>query len=161
MTDSDVGSDAEEISPIIDCDVLEAAKENIQPLAKGRRATALSAILATPLAQRENRLAATRQRLRMNVEIALEDSVLSDDEDEEEEEQKNNSANGQRCLPPKRVTEKEGRPENEKDFGTDLEFSLAGCLGTTFDHSHDHDIFQENQLTFSLLGVVPLVASSR
>ena len=84
MTDSDVGSDAEEISPIIDCDVLEAAKENIQPLAKGRRATALSAILATPHAQRENRLAATRQRLRMNVDIALEDSVLSDDEDEED-----------------------------------------------------------------------------
>ena len=84
MTDSDVGSDAEEISPIIDCDVLEAAKENIQPLAKGRRATALSAILATPHAQRENRLAATRQRLRMNVDMALEDSVLSDDEDEED-----------------------------------------------------------------------------
>ena len=86
MTDSDVGSDAEEISPIIDCDVLEAAKENIQPLAKGRRATALSAILATPHAQRENRLAATRQRLRMNVDMALEDSVLSDDEDEEDED---------------------------------------------------------------------------
>ncbi|KIP12120.1 hypothetical protein PHLGIDRAFT_62400, partial [Phlebiopsis gigantea 11061_1 CR5-6] len=59
---------------IVDCDVLEAAKENIQPLAKGRRVTALSAILSTPHAQREGRLAATRNRLRMNVDLALENS---------------------------------------------------------------------------------------
>ncbi|KAJ3474319.1 hypothetical protein NLI96_g12524 [Meripilus lineatus] len=58
---------------IVDCDVLEAAKENIQPLASGRRVTALSAILSTPHAQRESRLGAARQRLRINVEIALED----------------------------------------------------------------------------------------
>jgi hypothetical protein len=69
--------------PIIDCDVLEAAKENIQPLAKGRRATALSAILATPHAQRENQLIATRHRLRMNVDLAMEDSTPSDDNDGE------------------------------------------------------------------------------
>ncbi|THH00983.1 hypothetical protein EW026_g1645 [Hermanssonia centrifuga] len=58
---------------IVDCDVLEAAKENIQPLAAGRRVTALQAILSTPHAQRESRLTAARQRLRINVEIALED----------------------------------------------------------------------------------------
>lgn len=58
---------------IVDCDVLEAAKENIQPIAAGRRVTALSAILSTPHALRESRLAATRNRLRINVEIALED----------------------------------------------------------------------------------------
>ncbi|KAJ3553746.1 hypothetical protein NM688_g3455 [Phlebia brevispora] len=58
---------------IVDCDVLEAAKENIQPLAAGRRVTALSAILSTPHALRESRLASTRNRLRINVEIALED----------------------------------------------------------------------------------------
>ncbi|KAJ7827056.1 hypothetical protein B0H14DRAFT_3110645 [Mycena olivaceomarginata] len=58
---------------IVDCDVLEAAKENVQPLATGRRATALSAILSTPHAQRESKLAATRNRLRINVELALED----------------------------------------------------------------------------------------
>ncbi|KAF7318845.1 BUB1 N-terminal domain-containing protein [Mycena chlorophos] len=62
---------------IVDFDVLEAAKENVQPLASGRRATALSAVLATPHAQRDSRLAATRNRLRINVEMALED----DDED--------------------------------------------------------------------------------
>ena len=58
---------------IVDCDLLEAAKENIQPLATGRRVTALSAILSTPYAQREAKLSATRNRLRINVELALED----------------------------------------------------------------------------------------
>ncbi|KZT25764.1 hypothetical protein NEOLEDRAFT_1021766, partial [Neolentinus lepideus HHB14362 ss-1] len=58
---------------IVDCDVLEAAKENIQPIAAGRRVTALSAILSTPHAQREARLASTKSRLRINVEVAMED----------------------------------------------------------------------------------------
>jgi hypothetical protein len=58
---------------VVDGDVIEAAKENIQPLASGRRATTLSAILSTPHAQRESKLAATRHRLRVNVEIAMED----------------------------------------------------------------------------------------
>jgi len=60
-------------SNIVDCDLLEAAKENVQPLAIGRRVTALSAILATPHSQREAKLVATRNRLRINVELALED----------------------------------------------------------------------------------------
>jgi hypothetical protein len=59
--------------PIVDCDVLEAAKENVQPLASGRRVTALSTILSTPHAQRESQLAATRHRLRINAELALAD----------------------------------------------------------------------------------------
>jgi hypothetical protein len=58
---------------IVDCDLLEAAKENVQPLAAGRRVTALSDILSTPHAQRDAKLAATRSRLRRNVEISLED----------------------------------------------------------------------------------------
>ena len=58
---------------IVDGDLIEAAKENIQPLASGRRATSLSAVLSTPHAQRESKLAAARNRLRINVEIALED----------------------------------------------------------------------------------------
>ncbi|KAF4564557.1 Mitotic spindle checkpoint component mad3 [Pleurotus pulmonarius] len=58
---------------IVDCDILEAAKENVQPLASGRRVTSLSAILATPHAAREAKLSATRNRLRINVELALED----------------------------------------------------------------------------------------
>ncbi|KAJ7461759.1 Mad3/BUB1 homology region 1-domain-containing protein [Mycena galericulata] len=70
MATEDVFSDTPNI---VDFDVLEAAKENVQPLATGRRATALSAILSTPHAQRESKLAATRNRLRINVEIALED----------------------------------------------------------------------------------------
>ncbi|KAK7044803.1 mitotic spindle checkpoint component mad3 [Favolaschia claudopus] len=69
-TEPDVFSDAPNI---VDFDVLEASKENVQPLATGRRATALSAILSTPHAQRESKLASTRNRLRINVEIALED----------------------------------------------------------------------------------------
>ncbi|KAA1472443.1 hypothetical protein DENSPDRAFT_872196 [Dentipellis sp. KUC8613] len=67
----DVFQDNEPV--IVDGDVLEAAKENIQPLASGRRATTLSAVLSTPHAQRESKLAATRNRLRINVEIAMED----------------------------------------------------------------------------------------
>ena len=58
---------------IVDCDVLEAAKENIQPLASGRRVTALSAILKTPHIHREAKLAEARKRHRMNVQIALDD----------------------------------------------------------------------------------------
>lgn len=58
---------------IVDCDLLEAAKENVQPLATGRRVTALSSILSTPHAHRESKLSVTRNRLRINVEIALED----------------------------------------------------------------------------------------
>ena len=72
--------------PIVDCDVLEAAKENIQPIAKGRRVTALSAILSTPHAQRESRLAATRNRLRMNVQLALENSIPGEDSEVAENE---------------------------------------------------------------------------
>lgn len=60
-------------SAVVDCDLLEAAKENVQPLASGRRVTALSAILSIPHAQRENKLSATRNRLRINIEIALDD----------------------------------------------------------------------------------------
>lgn len=58
---------------IVDCDVLEAAKENVQPLAAGRRVTALSDILATPHAKRDAKLAATRSRLRLDVQTSLED----------------------------------------------------------------------------------------
>jgi hypothetical protein len=63
----------ENSSSIVDCDVLEAAKENIQPLVSGRRVTALSTILQTPHGQRETKLSATRNRLRINVELAFED----------------------------------------------------------------------------------------
>ncbi|KAI0763095.1 Mad3/BUB1 homology region 1-domain-containing protein [Trametes elegans] len=70
---SDVFMDETSAPPIVDCDVLEAAKENIQPLASGRRVTALSAIFSTPHAQRESRLADARRRHRANVEIAMED----------------------------------------------------------------------------------------
>lgn len=58
---------------IVDCDVLEAAKENIQPLASGRRVTTLSAILQTPHAQRDAQLLSARKRFRANIQIALED----------------------------------------------------------------------------------------
>jgi hypothetical protein len=69
--EQDVFSDNE--PAFVDCDVLEAAKENVQPLASGRRVTALSTILSTPHAQREAKLSATRNRLRINVELALDD----------------------------------------------------------------------------------------
>lgn len=58
---------------IVDCSILEAAKENIQPLAAGRRVTALAGILSTPHAQREAALATARRRLQTNVALALED----------------------------------------------------------------------------------------
>ncbi|KAG6867065.1 hypothetical protein C0993_007110, partial [Termitomyces sp. T159_Od127] len=56
---------------IVDCDLLEAAKENVQPLGTGRRVTALSTVLATPHAQRDAVLAAQRRRLREDVVRAL------------------------------------------------------------------------------------------
>lgn len=71
QTEDDVFQD--QSSNVVDCDLLEAAKENVQPLATGRRVTSLSTILATPHAQRETKLAETRKRLRINVELALED----------------------------------------------------------------------------------------
>jgi hypothetical protein len=74
MLESDTDVFGENSSEIVDCDVLEAAKENIQPLDSGRRVTSLSTILQRPLALRETKLSATRNRLRMNVEIAFEDS---------------------------------------------------------------------------------------
>lgn len=58
---------------IVDFDVLEKAKENVQPLATGRRVTTLSQVLSTPHAQREAKLSATRNRLRINVELSFED----------------------------------------------------------------------------------------
>jgi hypothetical protein len=76
----DICEDQEPV--IVDCDVLEAAKENIQPLAAGRRVTALSAILSTPHVHRDARLAATRNRLRINVQLALENSAEDEDDDE-------------------------------------------------------------------------------
>ena len=57
--------------PIIDCDLLEASKENIQPLAKGRRVTALSAVLSTPLPQREAQHQSTKARYRASIQRAL------------------------------------------------------------------------------------------
>ncbi|KJA25498.1 hypothetical protein HYPSUDRAFT_37484 [Hypholoma sublateritium FD-334 SS-4] len=69
---------ASAIPEMVDCDVLEAAKENVQPLATGRRVTALSALLATPHAQREAKLTATRNRLRINVSLALDDEADGD-----------------------------------------------------------------------------------
>jgi hypothetical protein len=63
---------------IIDCSILEAAKENIQPLASGRRVTALAGILATPHAQRETALASARKRFQTNIAIALADFDADD-----------------------------------------------------------------------------------
>lgn len=84
---------------IIDCDILEAAKENIQPLAGGRRVTALASVLATPHGSRDARLEATRGRLRERVKEAQlrvdklgalkekeNGSVNKEDEEEEDEE---------------------------------------------------------------------------
>ncbi|KAF8725099.1 hypothetical protein AX14_008387 [Amanita brunnescens Koide BX004] len=70
-THNDVFTD--EQTDIVDFDVLEAAKENVQPLATGRRVTSLSQILTTPHPQREAKLSATRNRLRINIELAFED----------------------------------------------------------------------------------------
>src|SRR5688572_10343425 len=65
--------ESDQVPEIVDFDLLERAKENVQPLATGRRVTALAGLLSTPHAQRESKLASTRNKLRINVEIALED----------------------------------------------------------------------------------------
>lgn len=70
------------IDVLVDADVIEAVKENIQPLQKGRRATALSAIFSTPHAQRDTILSIKRARFRLQVAQALED--VGEDEDGED-----------------------------------------------------------------------------
>jgi hypothetical protein len=59
---------------VVDCDILLASKENIQPLAKGRRATALSAVFSTPLARRDTHLAKQRELHRQQINATLEDA---------------------------------------------------------------------------------------
>ncbi|KZV87182.1 hypothetical protein EXIGLDRAFT_680170 [Exidia glandulosa HHB12029] len=59
--------------PIVDGAILEAAKENIQPLARGRRATALSQALTTPHRERPQRLAQERDAMRAQLQQAIED----------------------------------------------------------------------------------------
>ncbi|EPQ52203.1 hypothetical protein GLOTRDRAFT_140607 [Gloeophyllum trabeum ATCC 11539] len=66
-------SNDDEVPEIVDFDVIEKAKENIRPIASGRRVTALSQILSTPHAQREAHLSAMKNRYRINVQVALED----------------------------------------------------------------------------------------
>jgi hypothetical protein len=65
---------------IVDCDVLEAAKENIQPLASGRRVTSLSTVLNTPHALRESKLNQERARLRAAVQASLDSSHTEPDD---------------------------------------------------------------------------------
>ncbi|EJC98244.1 uncharacterized protein FOMMEDRAFT_171179 [Fomitiporia mediterranea MF3/22] len=67
---SDDYDEEENQNVIIDCDILEAAKENIQPLASGRRVTALASVLKTPHGIRNAKLEATRERLRERVREA-------------------------------------------------------------------------------------------
>lgn len=66
----DSNGDRDDQNVIVDCDVLEAAKENIQPIAGGRRATALAAVLATPHGRRDARLVQTKALMRERVEDA-------------------------------------------------------------------------------------------
>jgi hypothetical protein len=72
-----------ESDAIIDCDLLEASKENIQPLATGRRVTALSAVLSTPHAQRDAQHQAVKARLRQSVIVALANDEEGADEEGE------------------------------------------------------------------------------
>ena len=55
---------------IVDIDILEASKENIQPLKAGRRVTTLSAVFSTPHHQRDAQLSSIRAQLRAEVEEA-------------------------------------------------------------------------------------------
>ncbi|KAL5480764.1 BUB1_2 [Sanghuangporus weigelae] len=87
----DFDDDDEDPNAIIDCDILEAAKENIQPLACGRRVTALASVLKTPHQLRNAKLEATRARLRERVREAQErvDKLkLSASKEQKEEENK-------------------------------------------------------------------------
>ena len=73
ILDDVFNDEKEHVGALVDADVIEAVKENIQPLRKGRRATALSAIFSTPHAQRDTILSRRRARFRMEVKQALED----------------------------------------------------------------------------------------
>jgi hypothetical protein len=69
---------------IVDCDLLEAAKENIQPLASGRRVTSLSTVLNTPHALRESKLNEERAKLRAAVQRSLNSSSTGLDDEHDE-----------------------------------------------------------------------------
>jgi spindle assembly checkpoint component MAD3 len=66
---------------IIDCDILEASKENIQPLPSGRRVTALSAVLSTPHAQRESQHQAIKAKHRLLIQRDLSQDEEGGEED--------------------------------------------------------------------------------
>lgn len=99
MADENVGiiEEMEDSNVVIDCDVLEASKENIQPLASGRRVTALASVLATPHGQRDARLAATRARLRAQVDAAI--AAEHEEEEEEEEDDDDDTDDTDEALP--------------------------------------------------------------
>jgi Mad3/BUB1 homology region 1 len=77
----DVFNDGKDRNELVDADVIEAVKENIQPLQQGRRATALSAIFSTPHGQRDTILSRNRARFRLQLTQALQD--VDEDEDED------------------------------------------------------------------------------
>lgn len=84
LTDTEdvfISSSSSASPAIVDFATIEAAKENIQPLASGRRATALANVLSKPLARREAALASARSRLRSNIQLAMEDYDAESTED--------------------------------------------------------------------------------
>ena len=74
---------------IVDFDIIEAAKENIQPLARGRSVRALASVLRTPHGRRDERLVAVKARLRERVEHArrVVEDVRGREKDREKKEE--------------------------------------------------------------------------
>lgn len=71
-TPSHAYNDLSPETPVVDADLILQHKENIQPLASGRRAAALAGCLTATPKQREHRLAAARRELEEEAELALE-----------------------------------------------------------------------------------------
>lgn len=63
----------QDIQPIVDGDVLLAAKENIQPLAAGRRVTSLATVLSTPRKELTTQRDTIRQQFRQELATAWEE----------------------------------------------------------------------------------------
>ncbi|KAL5499263.1 BUB1_1 [Sanghuangporus vaninii] len=118
----DFDDEDEDPNAIIDCDILEAAKENIQPLACGRRVTTLASVLKTPHQLRNAKLESTRARLRERVREAQERvdklklSVSKEKETEDEKKETKEENKGDEEEDKGDYSDEEQDEEEEEEF---------------------------------------------
>ena len=116
--DRDLDPDFEEPeneNVIVDFDIIEAAKENIQPLARGRSVRALASVLRTPHGRRDERLVAVKARLRERVEHArrVVEDVRGREKDKEKDKEREKDKDRKEREPQRDGKEKGSRRDEE------------------------------------------------